>query len=139
MKENLSNFELSLKVISDEVIKIRQSKLPDHKLIGNCGSFFKNPVVPQKAFQLLLEKYPDIPNYPAPNHEVKLAAGWLIEQAGWKGKTFEDRYGAHKKQSLVLVNYNNAKGKEILSLSDQIISDVVRKFDVSLEREVNIL
>ena len=129
----------TIRDVSNAVIAIRRSKLPDPKEIGNAGSFFKNPVVSQKALQVLLEKHPDIPHYPAPNHEVKLAAGWLIEQAGWKGKTFEGRYGVHKRQALVLVNYNNAKGKEILSLSDQIISDVARKFDVSLEREVNIL
>ncbi len=129
----------TIRDVSNAVIAIRQSKLPDPNKIGNAGSFFKNPVVPQKTLQVLLETHPNIPHYPAPNNEAKLAAGWLIEQAGWKGKTFEGRFGVHKKQALVLVNYNNAKGKEILSLSDQIIADVASKFDVSLEREVNIL
>jgi UDP-N-acetylmuramate dehydrogenase len=101
-------------------------------------AFFKNPVVSKEILEKLLEKHPDIPYYPAAA-KAKLAAGWLIEQAGWKGKTFEGRYGVHKKQALVLVNYNNAKGQEILSLSDQIIADVSLKFDVHLEREVNIL
>lgn len=129
----------TIRDVSNAVISIRQSKLPDPQEIGNAGSFFKNPVVPQKTLQILLEKYPNIPHYDAPNNESKLAAGWLIEKAGWKGKTFEGRYGVHKKQALVLVNYKNAKGKEILSLSDQIIEDVANKFDVHLEREVNIL
>ena len=84
-------------------------------------------------------KFPKLIFYPLANKQFKIPAGWLIEQAGWKGKTFEGRFGVHKKQALVLVNYNNAKGKEILSLSDQIIADVASKFDVSLEREVNIL
>jgi UDP-N-acetylmuramate dehydrogenase len=128
----------TIKDVSNAVITIRQSKLPDPKEIGNAGSFFKNPVVSKEILEKLLEKYPDIPYYPAAA-KAKLAAGWLIEQAGWKGKTFEGRYGVHKKQALVLVNYNNAKGQEILSLSDQIIADVSLKFDVHLEREVNIL
>lgn len=129
----------TIKDVSNAVITIRQSKLPDPKEIGNAGSFFKNPVVSKEIVEKLLEKHPDIPHYPAADTKEKLAAGWLIEQAGWKGKTFEGRYGVHKKQALVLVNYNNAKGQEILSLSDQIIADVSLKFDVHLEREVNIL
>ena len=84
-------------------------------------------------------KYADIPNYPAPNNKVKLAAGWLIEKAGWKGRTFENRYGVHKLQALVLVNYKDSRGEEILKLSAEIIDDVKQKFNVSLEREVNIL
>ena len=129
----------TIRDVSNAVIEIRQSKLPDPKEIGNAGSFFKNPIVPNKTLKTLLETHPNIPHYTTPEHEVKLAAGWLIEQAGWKGKTFEDRYGVHKKQALVLVNYKNAKGKEILQLSEQIITDVAKKFGVHLEREVNIL
>ncbi len=129
----------TIRDVSNAVIAIRQSKLPDPKEIGNAGSFFKNPVVSQKKLEKLLDKYPSIPNYPSTENKAKLAAGWLIEQAGWKGKTFDERYGVHKKQALVLVNYKNAKGQEILSLSDDIIADVAFKFDVHLEREVNIL
>jgi UDP-N-acetylmuramate dehydrogenase len=120
------------------VIAIRQSKLPDPKEIGNAGSFFKNPVVEREVLNQILEEYPDAPNYPAPNGKVKLAAGWLIDQAGWKGKTF-DQFGVHKKQALVLVNYQNADGKDIFQLSEEILRDILNKFGVKLEREVNII
>ena len=129
----------TIRDVSNAVIAIRQSKLPDPNKIGNAGSFFKNPVVPKNNLTNLLEKYPNIPHYPAPNDKVKLAAGWLIEQAGWKGKTYDGRYGVHAKQALVLVNYKNTTGQEILDLSNEIIADVKFKFDVTLEREVNIL
>jgi len=129
----------NIRDVSNAVIAIRQSKLPDPNKIGNAGSFFKNPVVPKNNLTNLLEKYPNIPHYPAPNDKVKLAAGWLIEQAGWKGKTYDGRYGVHAKQALVLVNYKNTTGQEILNLSNEIIADVKFKFDVTLEREVNIL
>jgi len=129
----------TIRDVSNAVIAIRQSKLPDPNKIGNAGSFFKNPVVPKNNLTNLLEKYPNIPHYPAPNDKVKLAAGWLIEQAGWKGKTYDGRYGVHAKQALVLVNYKNTTGQEILNLSNEIIADVKFKFDVTLEREVNIL
>lgn len=129
----------TIKDVSDAVIAIRQSKLPDPNKIGNAGSFFKNPIVSPNLLEQLLSKHPNMPHYSAPNKMIKLAAGWLIEKAGWKGKTFESRYGVHKKQALVLVNYKDAQGSEILSLSKQIIEDVAKKFDVLLEREVNIL
>ena len=128
-----------IKDISNAVISIRQSKLPDPKIIGNAGSFFKNPIVSKKKLNQLLEQHPDMPNYPSGEGYAKLAAGWLIEQSGWKGTVIEARYGVHKKQALVLVNYKDAKGSEILNLSLQIINDVEQKFGVRLEREVNIL
>ena len=128
-----------IKDISDAVILIRKSKLPDPEVIGNAGSFFKNPIIPLKTLKILQEQYPNIPHYPAGDQSIKLAAGWLIEQAGWKGKTFNGSYGVHKKQALVLVNYGNASGNEILNLSNLIIEDVREKFGVHLEREVNIL
>jgi UDP-N-acetylmuramate dehydrogenase len=128
----------TIKEISDVVIAIRQSKLPDPKEIGNAGSFFKNPVVEHAVLQQILKKYPDAPNYPAANGKVKLAAGWLIDKAGWKGKTF-DQFGVHKNQALVLVNYNLAQGSDIYQLSEKILQDVYQKFGVSLEREVNII
>lgn len=127
----------TIKDVSDAVIAIRQSKLPDPKEIGNAGSFFKNPVVEKSVLVSIQEKYENVPNYPA-GDKVKLAAGWLIEQAGWKGKTF-DTFGVHKKQALVLVNYGGSKGQSILDLSTQIIADVQAKFGVQLEREVNII
>ncbi len=127
----------TIKELSAAVIAIRQSKLPDPKIIGNAGSFFKNPTVDNVLLEKIQENYPDIPNYSAENGR-KLAAGWLIEKAGWKGRTF-DNYGVHKLQALVLVNYGNCTGQEIFDLSSQIIQDVFEKFGVLLEREVNIL
>ena len=127
----------TIQELSAAVIAIRQSKLPDPKIIGNAGSFFKNPTVEITLLEQIQKNYPDIPNYPALNGR-KLAAGWLIEKAGWKGRTF-DNYGVHKLQALVLVNYGNCTGQEIFDLSSQIIQDVFEKFGVLLEREVNIL
>jgi len=127
----------TIQELSAAVIAIRQSKLPDPKIIGNAGSFFKNPTVEIALLEQIQKNYPDIPNYPAVNGK-KLAAGWLIEKAGWKGRTF-DNYGVHKLQALVLVNYGNCTGQEIFDLSSQIIQDVFEKFGVLLEREVNIL
>jgi UDP-N-acetylmuramate dehydrogenase len=124
--------------VSNAVISIRSSKLPNPKEIGNAGSFFKNPVVDQSTVDEILKTYPEAPNYPAETGKRKLAAGWLIEQAGWKGKTL-DNYGVHKLQALVLVNYGGATGQQIYDLSTAIINDIQQKFGVTLEREVNIL
>lgn len=124
--------------ISEAVIAIRQSKLPDPKEIGNAGSFFKNPVVEFSVLENIQKSYDNVPNYPATEGYVKLAAGWLIEQAGWKGFRSGD-FGVHSKQALVLVNYKNAKGSEIEELSQKIIRDIHQKFGVSLEREVNLM
>ena len=123
--------------VSNAVIRIRESKLPDPAQIGNSGSFFKNPVVTKEEFEQIVAAHPTIVNYPTENG-VKLAAGWLIEQAGWKGKRFGDA-GVHEKQALVLVNYGNATGKEIYDLSENIIQDIKSKFNVTLEREVNMI
>ena len=123
--------------ISRAVIKIRESKLPDPSQIGNSGSFFKNPVISNDEFAEIEKKHPQIAHYKT-DSGIKLAAGWLIEQAGWKGKRFGDA-GVHDKQALVLVNYGNATGKEIYDLSEQIIEDVKAKYGVTLEREVNII
>lgn len=128
----------TIRDVSNAVIAIRTSKLPDPKLIGNAGSFFKNPVVDQSIVDKILDNYPDAPNYPAEPGKRKLAAGWLIEKAGWKGKTI-DHYGVHKLQALVLVNYGGATGKEVYDLSSAIIADIQEKFGVTLEREVNIM
>lgn len=130
--------EPTIRDVSNAVISIRQSKLPDPKVLGNAGSFFKNPVVDEVVVKKIQENYPDIPNYPASDGKRKLAAGWLIEQAGWKGKTIET-YGVHKLQALVLVNYGGSTGNQIFNLSTQIIESIEQKFDVTLEREVNIL
>lgn len=128
----------SIQDISKVVIDIRESKLPNPKLIGNSGSFFKNPVISKQLYNKLLENFEDIPSYPISDTEVKIPAGWLIEKAGFKGKRFED-YGVHKNQALVLVNYGNAKGEDILKLSQLIQKTVERLFGISIEAEVNIL
>lgn len=128
----------TIKDVSDAVSNIRRSKLPDPTEIGNAGSFFKNPVIDQNHFQSILAAHPEIPHYPAEENKIKIPAGWLIEKAGWKGYRKND-YGVHARQALVLVNYGNAKGKEIYNLSEEIISDIYSKFDIQLEREVNMV
>ncbi len=127
-----------IKDISDVVIDIRQSKLPDPKEIGNSGSFFKNPVISTTEFKKLQQKNSDMPHYIISNNEVKIPAGWLVEQCGFKGKRFGDA-GVHKNQALVLVNYGNATGKEILELSKKIQKSALEKFTILLEAEVNII
>lgn len=136
--EKMEVKELSIKAISDAVINIRSSKLPDPAQIGNAGSFFKNPEIEGVMFDILHSKFPAIVGYKLPNGNVKLAAGWLIEQCGWKGYREGDA-GCHAKQALVLVNYGNAKGNAIYALSEKIIASVKEKFGVNLEREVNII
>ena len=129
---------LNIQSISQAVINIRSSKLPDPKVIGNAGSFFKNPSVPESKFKTLKENFPDMITYQNPDSTVKLAAGWLIEQCGWKGYRSGDA-GCHANQALVLVNYGNAKGSEIYELSEKILESVEKKFGVLLEREVNVI
>jgi len=124
--------------ISNAVISIRQSKLPNPKELGNSGSFFKNPVISKEAFDILVEKYPEIPFYPISDYEVKIPAGWLIEKAGFKGVRKEDA-GVHQKQALVLVNYGNATGENIYNLALEIQKKISNMFGVHLEMEVNII
>lgn len=130
--------EPTIKDIADSVIAIRSSKLPDPDKIGNSGSFFKNPIVPVADFKVLQKKYPSIPSYAAGSKLVKLAAGWLIDQCGLKGKRIGDA-GVHQKQALVLVNYGNATGENILDLAKSVQKEVKEKFGVTLEMEVNII
>ena len=141
IKEELKKLnirELNIKAISQAVINIRKSKLPDPKVIGNAGSFFKNPEITKDEFVVLEAQFENLQTYPLDNGNVKLSAAWLIEQCGWKGFRRGDA-GCYEKQPLVLVNYDNASGKEIYDLSEEIKQSVKEKFDVELEREVNII
>jgi len=141
INEELSKKKISSPTIHDvsnAVISIRQSKLPDPKKIGNSGSFFKNPVTSLTHYNHLKTLFPDIPCYPVSNTHVKIPAGWLIEKTGFKGKTLGN-YGVHKNQALVLVNYGGASGKEILNLAQLIQKTVHKIFDITIETEVNIL
>jgi UDP-N-acetylmuramate dehydrogenase len=136
--EKMGVTALSIKAISAAVINIRSSKLPDPAVIGNAGSFFKNPEIAKIAFDILQSKFPGIVGYHLSNENIKLAAGWLIEYCGFKGYRKGDA-GCHAKQALVLVNYGQAKGEDIFALSQLIADTVKEKFDVDLEREVNII
>jgi len=141
--EKMGVQDLSIQAISQAVIRIRRSKLPDPAEIGNAGSFFKNPEIPATQFGALQAAFPDIPGYPLPAPvtgpaRVKVAAGWLIEQCGWKGFRRGDA-GCHARQALVLVNYGQATGKEILDLSEEILQSVKTKFGITLDREVNVV
>lgn len=127
----------TIKDISNAVIAIRQSKLPDPKEIGNSGSFFKNPVISKSHFERLQEKYPKIPSYPIDEFTVKVPAGWLIETAGFKGKRFGEA-GIHDKQALVLVNHGNACGQEVFKVAKHIQSKIYIDFGIELEIEVNV-
>ena len=141
IKEELNNLQIenpTLKEISEAVIKIRKSKLPDPKKLGNSGSFFKNPIINNLEFKKFHRNYPDAPYYKISNSEYKIPAGWLIEQSGFKGKRIGDA-GVHKKQALVLVNYGNTTGKEIVSLSKTIQTKVKEEFGIFISPEVNII
>ena len=141
IRQELESVQVHNPTIQDvaaAVIKIRRSKLPDPEIIGNAGSFFKNPVISKNQFDALKNNYPSIVGFPADDNKVKLAAGWLIEQCGWKGYRKGDA-GCHAQQALVLVNFGGASGGEIYDLSEEIKISVKEKFGVDLEREVNII
>lgn len=127
-----------VKDVSNAVIAIRQSKLPDPKELGNAGSFFKNPEIDQEAFAALQQANPTVPHYPLDNGMVKVPAGWLIEQAGWKGKKVGNT-GSHAKQALVLVNYGNATGAEVWQLAMDIQASVKEQFNITINPEVNVI
>ena len=129
---------LTIKAVSDAVIQIRQSKLPNPAEIGNAGSFFKNPEISKAQFEQLKELYPTMPGYPASDTMVKVPAGWLIEQAGWKGYR-TGNVGVHARQALVLVNYGGGTGLQIKALSEQVQASVFEKFGIRLNAEVNFL
>ena len=135
-KNNIEN--PTLKDVSNAVIAIRQSKLPDPKELGNSGSFFKNPILLKSDFEKIHQQFPEMKYYEVSETEIKVPAGWLIEQAGFKGKRFGDA-GIHKNQALVLVNYGNATGQEILDVSKNIQETVFRTFGIHIEAEVNVI
>jgi UDP-N-acetylmuramate dehydrogenase len=135
-KNNITN--PTLKEVSDVVIAIRQSKLPNPKELGNSGSFFKNPIISKADYDKIKQNHPEIPHYIVSETKVKVPAGWLIEQSGFKGKRFGDA-GIHKNQALVLVNYGNATGQEILAVSKDIQQTIFKKFGIHIEAEVNVI
>ena len=134
--QNITN--PTLKDVSNAVIAIRKSKLPDPKELGNSGSFFKNPVILKTDFEKIQQQFPDMPHYVVSEAEVKVPAGWLIEQAGFKGKRFGDA-GIHKNQALVLVNYGNATGQEILAVAHDIQATILKTYGIAIQAEVNII
>ncbi len=135
-KQNVST--PTLKDVSNAVIAIRQSKLPDPKELGNSGSFFKNPIISKEQYEKVHALHPEMPHYVISETEVKVPAGWLIERAGFRGKRFGDA-GIHKNQALVLVNYGNATGQEILAVSRDIQATILREFGIVIEAEVNVV
>jgi len=138
LKENLSNSELSLKVISDEVIKIRQSKLPDHKSVGNCGSFFKNPIVNQSKLKKIKAVYPNLPSFKIDSNNYKIPAAWLIEKSGFKERGNKN-VGVYENQPLVIINRGSASGKDILDFANDIKETISNNFNIQLEEEVLII
>lgn len=129
------NAQLTIRTVSEAVIRIRRSKLPDPHTLPNAGSFFKNPVIAKQQFTQLLADYPTLPHYPAGDDWVKIPAGWLIEQCGWRGKR-QGPVGVHEAQALVIINYDHADGQQILALAETIQHDVYKKFSITLEMEV---
>lgn len=138
LKENLLDTELTIKNISDQVIQIRKSKLPDPKIFGNCGSFFKNPIINISRHESLLNKFPDIPFFKIDNNNYKISAAWLIDQSDFKNKKVKN-VGVYSNQPLVIINHGNAKGKDILDFAKEIKETVIGNFDIELEEEVLIL
>ncbi len=136
--ESMGIKDLSVKSIAQAVMNIRNSKLPNPSKIGNAGSFFKNPEISVEDFNQLKSRYPTVNGYQTNNHKIKIAAGWLIEQSGWKGFREGDA-GCYEKQALVLVNYGNATGEQVYQLSEKIIASVQQHFGITLQREVNII
>jgi UDP-N-acetylmuramate dehydrogenase len=136
--EKMGVKELSIKSVAQAVMNIRNSKLPNPSVIGNAGSFFKNPEITEAEFTILRSSHPSIVGHAAENNKIKIAAGWLIEQSGWKGFRDGDA-GCFDKQALVLVNYGNATGSQIYQLSEKIIQSVQHQFGITLQREVNVL
>ena len=138
IKKEIGNGEINLKSISKAIIKIRKSKLPDTNLVGNCGSFFKNPVIKESKYFDLKKKFPSISAFKVEKNQYKVSAAWMIEFLKYKGKSIGN-VGVYKNQALVLVNLGGATGKEVLSLANKITSDVYSRFRIKLQPEVEIL
>jgi UDP-N-acetylmuramate dehydrogenase len=141
IKETLERMQIknpTIKDISDAVIAIRKSKLPDPAVLGNAGSFFKNPVVSNDLLEEIMSVYPSIPSYSVDADSSKIPAGWLIEQCGWKGKKIGNT-GCHKDQALVIVNYGDATGREIWNFAQKVKQSVLNKFGVEISPEVNVI
>lgn len=139
IEEELKNYsERTVQTVRDAVISIRERKLPDPTVMGNCGSFFKNPTIAKEEFDAISARYSNVPNYPAADGKIKVPAAWLIETCGYKGIK-KGNVGVHSQQALVLINLGNATGKEVIALADEIIAAVSDKFGIALEKEVNIL
>ena len=138
LNEKLSKSELSLKKISSEVIKIRQSKLPDHKLIGNCGSFFKNPIINLSKLNNIKSEFPDLPSFKIDSNNYKIPAAWLIEKSGFK-EIKNKNVGVYKNQPLVIINHGEATGKEILDFANEIKETINNNFNIQLKEEVIII
>ena len=130
--------EPTLQAVRDAVTAIRDSKLPDPKVLGNAGSFFTNPVVPRLQYEALKEQYPNIPSYPIDEDRVKVPAGWLIDSAGWKGRSL-GRAAVHDRQALVLVNLGGATGQEVMTLAERICEDIYNKYGIRITPEVNFI
>ena len=128
--------EVTLETIREAVITIRRQKLPDPEVLGNAGSFFMNPVIPNEKFEELQVSYPTMPHYPASETEVKVPAGWLIEQCGWKGRMVGN-VGVHSRQALVIINLGGATGQEVAGLAAQIRENVYQQFGIDITPEVN--
>jgi len=127
-----------IKDIAEAVMNIRKRKLPDPKVIGNAGSFFKNPIIGMASYEKIKSLYPDVPSYPISEDKIKLPAGWLIEQCGFKGKKIGNT-GCYKNQALVIVNHGNADGKEIYEFALQVKASVLEKFEIEINPEVNLI
>ncbi|TAJ05783.1 UDP-N-acetylmuramate dehydrogenase [Marinilabiliaceae bacterium JC017] len=139
LKEQVEKLgSVTLQNIRKAIIDVREAKLPDHTVIGNAGSFFKNPVISATLFNKLQTLNPQVPHYPADEGQVKVPAGWLIEKSGWKGKSL-GKAGVHADQALVLINKGGASGRDIISLAETIERDVFNQFNIHLEREVNVI
>ena len=130
--------EVALENVRKVIIAVREAKLPDPRVQGNAGSFFMNPIIPRRQFEIVQQQYPDMPHYEVDGNRVKIPAAWMIDRCGWKGKQI-GRAGVHSKQALVLVNCGGATGDEVIALARRIQESVLQKFGVAISPEVNFI